>query len=91
VYASRPPSPTTTQHSLQGGTLLPYPGRTFTSWNAPALPGALITDFIGFWRTGVNGGIFAPGATDLELDGLCSIAGRPSRTDFPSYSPIRVS
>ena len=45
VYASRPPSPTTTQHSLQGGTLLPYPGRTFTGWNAPASPGALITDF----------------------------------------------
>ena len=42
VYASRPPSPTTTQHSLQGGTLLPYPRRTFTGWNAPALPGALI-------------------------------------------------
>jgi hypothetical protein len=45
VYASRPPSPTTTQHSLQGGTLLPYPRRTFTGWNAPASPGALITDF----------------------------------------------
>jgi hypothetical protein len=44
VYASRPPSPTTTQHSLQGGTLLPYPRRTFTGWNAPASPGALVTD-----------------------------------------------
>jgi hypothetical protein len=31
---------TTTQHSLQGGTLLPYPRRTFTGWNAPASPGA---------------------------------------------------
>src|ERR1019366_10504754 len=46
VYASRPPSPATTQHSLQGGSLLPYPGRTFTGWTAPASPGALITDFI---------------------------------------------
>src|SRR5271157_5077827 len=46
VYASHPPSPTTTQHSLQGGTLLPYPRRTFTGWNAPASPGALITDGI---------------------------------------------
>jgi hypothetical protein len=45
VYASRPPSPATTQHSLQGGSLLPYPGRTFTGWTAPASPGALITDF----------------------------------------------
>jgi hypothetical protein len=43
VYASRPPSPTTTQHSPQGGTLLPYPDRTFTGWTAPASPGALIT------------------------------------------------
>ena len=41
VYASRPPSPATTQHSLQGGSLLPYPGRTFTGWTAPASPGAL--------------------------------------------------
>src|SRR5258706_2830368 len=47
VYASRPPSPATTQHSLQGGSLLPYPGRTFTGWTAPASPDALITDFIG--------------------------------------------
>jgi hypothetical protein len=46
VYASRPPSPATTQHLLQGGSLLPYPGRTFTGWTAPASPGALITDFI---------------------------------------------
>ena len=46
VYASRPPSPTTTQHSLQGGALLPYPGRTFTGWTAPASPGALIREFI---------------------------------------------
>jgi hypothetical protein len=47
VYASRPPSPATTQHSLQGGSLPPYPRRTFTGWNAPASPGALITDFTG--------------------------------------------
>ena len=40
VYASRPPSPATTQHLLQGGSLLPYPRRTFTGWTTPALPGA---------------------------------------------------
>ena len=40
VYASWSPSPTTTQHSLQGGSLLPYPGQTFTGWTAPASPGA---------------------------------------------------
>jgi hypothetical protein len=45
VYASRPSSSATTQHSLQGGSLLPYPGRTFTGWTAPASPGALMTDF----------------------------------------------
>jgi hypothetical protein len=45
VYASRPPSPTATQHSLKGGALPPYPHRTFTGWNAPASPGALKTDF----------------------------------------------
>src|SRR5450432_2605804 len=41
VYASRPPSPTSTQHSLQGGALLPYPRRTSTGWTTPASPGAL--------------------------------------------------
>ena len=44
VYASRPPSPATTQHLLQGGSPLPYPGRTFTGWTTSALPGALIGD-----------------------------------------------
>jgi hypothetical protein len=42
VYASRTPSPAPTQHSLQGGSLLPYPDRTFTGWTAPASPGALM-------------------------------------------------
>ena len=41
VYASRPSSPAAPQHSLEGGTLLPYPRRTFTGWKAPASPGAL--------------------------------------------------
>ena len=41
VYASQPSSPATTQHSLQGGALPPYPRRTLTGWNAPASPGAL--------------------------------------------------
>jgi hypothetical protein len=40
VYASWPSSPAPTQHSLQGGSLLPYPDRTFTGWTAPASPGA---------------------------------------------------
>jgi hypothetical protein len=43
VYASRPSSPATTQHSLEGGALPPYPHRSFTGWTAPASPGALIT------------------------------------------------
>jgi len=29
-----------TQHSLPSGPLRPYPGRTFTGWTTPALPGA---------------------------------------------------
>src|SRR5215211_639795 len=40
VYASQLSSPTTTQHSLPGGPLQPYPGRSFTGWNAPASPDA---------------------------------------------------
>jgi hypothetical protein len=41
VYASQPSSPATTQHSLGGGSLLPYPRRTSTGWKAPASLGAL--------------------------------------------------
>ena len=41
VYASQPPSPATTQHSLGGGSLQPYPRRTFIGWKAPASLGAL--------------------------------------------------
>jgi hypothetical protein len=41
VYASQPSSPAATQHSLEGGALLPYPRRTFTGWKAPASLGAL--------------------------------------------------
>jgi len=40
VYASHPPSPTTAQHSLPGGALLPYRGRSFTGRNASASPDA---------------------------------------------------
>jgi hypothetical protein len=47
VYASQPSSQATAQHSLKGGSLLPYPHRSFTGWTAPASPGALITDFPG--------------------------------------------
>jgi hypothetical protein len=50
------PSPTATQHSLKGGALPPYPHRTFTGWNAPASPGALITDFINIKVIGPWGG-----------------------------------
>jgi hypothetical protein len=50
VYASQPPSPATTQHSLEGGSLLPYPHRSFTGWTAPASPGALTVDILtGFY------------------------------------------
>ena len=41
VHASRPSSPAAPQHSLDGGSLLPYPHRTLTGWKAPASPGAL--------------------------------------------------
>src|ERR1700720_2200887 len=40
VYASHPPSPTTAQHSLPGGALPPYRGRSFTGRIAPASPDA---------------------------------------------------
>src|ERR1700722_10973263 len=40
VYASHPPSPTTAQHSLPGGALPPYRGRSFTGRNASASPDA---------------------------------------------------
>src|SRR5215813_5920660 len=43
VYASHPPSPTTAQHSLPGGALLPYRGRSFTGRNASASPAAPAT------------------------------------------------
>src|ERR1700730_1273638 len=40
VYASHPPSPTTTQHSLSGGALPPYRSRSFTGRTASASPDA---------------------------------------------------
>src|SRR6516162_2748636 len=40
VYASHPPLPTTTQHSLPGGALPPYRGRSFTGRIAAASPDA---------------------------------------------------
>src|SRR6201993_5385214 len=40
VYASHPPSPTTAQHSLPGGALPPYRGRSFTGKIASASPDA---------------------------------------------------
>jgi uncharacterized membrane protein YeiH len=44
VYASHPPSPTTAQHSLPGGALLPYRGRSFTGRNASASPDAPVLE-----------------------------------------------
>src|SRR5215471_11601542 len=41
VYASHPPSPTTAQHSLPGGALPPYRGRSFTGRTSSASPDAL--------------------------------------------------
>src|SRR5258706_3283291 len=38
VYASHPPSPTTAQHSLPGGALPPYRGRSFTARVCSASP-----------------------------------------------------
>src|ERR1700719_3969542 len=40
AYASHPPSPTTAQHSLPGGALPPYRGRSFTGRIASASPDA---------------------------------------------------
>src|SRR5215831_6224037 len=40
VYASHSPSPTTTQHSLPGGALQPYRGRSFTDRTTSASPDA---------------------------------------------------
>src|SRR5215813_15654411 len=40
VYASHPPLLTTTQHSLPGGALPPYRGRSFTGRIASASPDA---------------------------------------------------
>ena len=40
VYASHPPSPTTAKHSLPGGALPPYRGRSFTGRIASASPDA---------------------------------------------------
>jgi len=40
VYASHAPSPTTAQHSLPGGALPPYRGRSFTGRIASASPDA---------------------------------------------------
>src|ERR1700738_1832797 len=40
VYASHPPAPTTAQHSLPGGALPPYRGRSFTGRIASASPDA---------------------------------------------------
>src|SRR3984893_12494594 len=44
VYASHPPSPTTAQHSLPGGALPPYRGRSFTGRNASASPDAPVPE-----------------------------------------------
>src|ERR1700738_1297267 len=44
VYASHPPSPTTAQHSLPGGALPPYRGRSFTGRIASASPDAPDTE-----------------------------------------------
>jgi len=44
VYASHPPLPTTAQHSLPGGALPPYRGRSFTGRNASASPDAPVPE-----------------------------------------------
>src|SRR6266403_995595 len=50
VYASHPPSPTTAQHSLPGGALPPYRGRSFTGRIASASPDAPEVEFL--WGSG---------------------------------------
>src|ERR1700738_1909218 len=58
VYAPHPPSPTTAQHSLPGGALPPYRGRSFTGWNASASPDAPELEKFRA-RSGVNDPAFA--------------------------------
>jgi hypothetical protein len=73
VYASQPPSPATTQHSLEGGSLLPYPHRSFTGWTAPASPGALITDLIENRAVG-RGRRHAPSGRTQKRAFVCGVA-----------------
>ena len=68
VSASHPPSPTTAQHSLPGGALPPYRGRSFTGRNAPASPDAPELE-VRILRAAA-----APGATVDENEGRCRVA-----------------
>src|SRR5690242_14517313 len=82
VYASHPPSPTTAQHSLPGGALPPYRGRSFTGRIASASPDAperevriqlphraKLKDFRHFWRSTVSGFVSRDGSDFCIPDG----------------------
>ena len=79
VYASRPSSPAAPQHSLEGGSLLPYPHRTFTGWKAPASPGALCR----FSRRPGSGRLPSPSS----IRGFDVIVGADDRRPLPRLQP----
>ena len=89
VYASHPPSPTTAQHSLPGGALPPYRGRSFTGRIAsasPDAPGPMVRILVPF--KAVIGWSAKPGRPTgssprilcfEHLERTCTPAGRPRR------------
>src|SRR5258707_11372833 len=81
VYASPPPSPTTAQHSLPGGALPPYRGRSFTGRIASASPNA----------PELKVRIRSPPAARLQTVGsLAEIRSSPQFGDSSRDRPARV-
>ena len=98
VYASHPPSPTTAQHSLPGGALPPYRGRSFTGRIASASPDApkpSAQRHLGCCenRSGDHGCLPPTGGTLVKRPGLDEAVialrkpGRQSRMASVSASP----
>ena len=56
-----------TQHSLLGGPLRPYPHRSFTGWNAPALAGAFGNDRLGVGGIGWVEAYYNYGAAPIAV------------------------
>src|SRR5258708_12264949 len=71
-----------TQHSLPGGPLRPYPGRSFSGWTAPAFVGA-------FGKLGPQGPFvckFGPGSLSPRR---CNAAVPPYRLPLFHHRPHR--